>query len=75
MVEFNSEFGKTNDPGSGERVQVADPFSRDASPKGWQMAGEKTFTTTQGNNAIAQENPTGGDDYVNNYVSTSSSLK
>jgi extracellular elastinolytic metalloproteinase len=59
------KFG-LNDPSEGQRTLQKNPWHRDASPNGWQVAGTKTYTTTKGNNGIAQENWNGGDDYENN---------
>ncbi|KAJ1963489.1 hypothetical protein GGI12_002021 [Dipsacomyces acuminosporus] len=61
--ESYSVFPRTvNDPIEGKRQLVSDPASTSASPKGWVSSG-----TTVGNNVWAQNNPTGGDAWKNNY--------
>ncbi|KAJ1882019.1 hypothetical protein LPJ57_001232, partial [Coemansia sp. RSA 486] len=49
-------------PEEGSRQLVADPASPDASPKGW-----VTDSSTAGNNVWAQNNPSGGYTWKNNY--------
>lgn len=56
-----------NDPTEGERESLTNPWDKTASPFGWQGDGSKEYTTTEGNNAIAQVNPSGGSSYRNNY--------
>ncbi|KAK5996575.1 Extracellular metalloproteinase mep [Cladobotryum mycophilum] len=56
-----------NDPTEGDRVTIKDPWRADASPLNWFNDGSKKYTTTRGNNAIAQVNPSGGNTYLNNY--------
>ncbi|TLS30654.1 hypothetical protein PpBr36_02753 [Pyricularia pennisetigena] len=62
----------TNDPieQGAARVTVTDPWDKTASPFGWLSDGTTTYTTTRGNNAIAQSNPSGGTAYLNNYRPT-----
>ncbi|KAJ3056991.1 Fungalysin/Thermolysin Extracellular metalloproteinase 5 [Rhizophlyctis rosea] len=57
----------TNDPTCGERVLVEDPAHPVASPLGWHSQGRKNFTTTSGNNVIAQENWEGKSNWRDNY--------
>ncbi|KAI9207125.1 Fungalysin metallopeptidase-domain-containing protein [Polychytrium aggregatum] len=60
----------TNDPNDGERVLVHDPAHKTASPLGWHAQHGpkgKNFTVTAGNNAFAQNNPDGGDEWESNY--------
>lgn len=57
----------TSDPSQGERVIEQDPWLLEASQFGWISDGKTNYTTTRGNNAIAQINHDGGDDYLNNY--------
>ncbi|KAI1102688.1 elastinolytic metallo proteinase Mep [Jackrogersella minutella] len=64
----------TNDPDEGERVVVTDPWDLDTSEFTWLSDGTTNYTTTRGNNGIAQTNPDGGSDYLNNYRPDSSSL-
>ncbi|KAH0489659.1 hypothetical protein TgHK011_010077 [Trichoderma gracile] len=65
-------FG-VNDPSEGDRKTFTDPWRIDASPFTWLGDGTTNYTTTRGNNAIAQVNPTGGNDYLNNYRPSSPS--
>ncbi|KAJ1944628.1 hypothetical protein FBU59_002547 [Linderina macrospora] len=55
-----------NDPSEGSRSIVTSPAHTTASPKGW-VSGTKTT----GNNVWAQNNPTGGSTWKNNYRPTS----
>ncbi|EGX96894.1 elastinolytic metalloproteinase Mep [Cordyceps militaris CM01] len=59
-------FGAVADPSVGSRVIVKDPWTS-ASPFGWLSDGTTNYTTTEGNNGHAQNNPTGGDVWVSNY--------
>ncbi|KAF2218306.1 fungalysin metallopeptidase [Elsinoe ampelina] len=61
-----------NDPTEGSRQSLVDPFDKTASEFGWQSIGTTSYTTTRGNNGIAQTNPSGGTAYLNNYRPTSS---
>ncbi|KAL1925838.1 uncharacterized protein VTP21DRAFT_721 [Calcarisporiella thermophila] len=51
-------FGQ-NDPSEGPRQKVKDPHDQVASPKGWHIQGDKSFTDTIGNNVYAYENLNG----------------
>ena len=53
-------------PSEGSRVLLKDPQKTAYSPNGWHKIGQKSYTTTRGNNGIAQENWDGGADYLNN---------
>ncbi|KAI2610404.1 elastinolytic metallo proteinase Mep [Hypoxylon fragiforme] len=64
-----------NDPDEGSRSTVTDPWDLATSEFTWHSDGTTNYTTTRGNNGIAQTNPDGGSDYLNNYRPTSSSLK
>lgn len=64
----------TNDPSEGPRVSVTDPWDKTASEFGWFNTGSASYTTTRGNNAIAQENRDGDSAYLDNYRPTSSAL-
>lgn len=64
-----------NDPTEGERIKIEDPWNLAASPATWISDGNTNYTTTRGNNAIAQVNPTGGNSYLNNYRPNSRELK
>eukprot|EP00128_Syssomonas_multiformis_P000982 Colp12_sorted_trinity150504_noHs@8539 len=56
------------DPLRGEQTVVVNPYSKSSgSPLGWLNQNGKTFTNTIGNNVYAQDNPTGGTGYLNNY--------
>ncbi|KAE8356074.1 extracellular metallo proteinase mep [Aspergillus coremiiformis] len=58
----------TNDPIDGSnRVIAKDPWDVKASPWTWLSDGNKNYTTTRGNNGIAQENFSGRTDYMNNF--------
>ncbi|KXH42977.1 fungalysin metallopeptidase [Colletotrichum simmondsii] len=62
-----------NDPTEGDRVLVTDPWDLSASPLTWHSDGSANYTTTRGNNGIAQSNPSGGTAYLTNYRPTSTS--
>ncbi|UNI18046.1 hypothetical protein JDV02_004343 [Purpureocillium takamizusanense] len=64
-----------NDPTEGQRTVLQDPWNSATSPFTWISNGRSNYTTTRGNNAIAQVNPSGGDGYLNNYRPNSPSLK
>ncbi|KAH7174809.1 Fungalysin metallopeptidase-domain-containing protein [Fusarium flagelliforme] len=73
VVDYNAEatyevypWG-VNDPASGSRSVVKDPQNLAFSPFGWHSDGSSNYTTTRGNNGIAQTNPSGGSAYLNNY--------
>lgn len=61
-----------NDPSEGSRVTVSNPWDTTASEFGFQSTGTTTYTSTRGNNGIAQVNPSGGDTYLTNYRPTNS---
>ncbi|PNS15498.1 hypothetical protein CAC42_757 [Sphaceloma murrayae] len=63
-----------NDPTEGARQVLTDPWDKTASEFGWFGTGSASYTTTRGNNAIAQSNPSGGSTYLNNYRPTSANL-
>jgi extracellular elastinolytic metalloproteinase len=63
-----------NDPTEGSRVVIPDPWDPDASEFTWISDGTN-YTTTRGNNGIAQINPNGGSSYLNNYRPTATDLK
>ncbi|KAG2419991.1 extracellular elastinolytic metalloproteinase precursor [Aspergillus terreus] len=64
-----------NDPTEGSRQILEDPWDSKASEFTWIGDGKAKYKTTRGNNGIAQSNPDGGDDYLNNHRPESSSLK
>ncbi|KAK2748725.1 Extracellular metalloproteinase 9 [Myotisia sp. PD_48] len=64
-----------NDPTSGERKIITDPWNTTVSPNGWFNDGKTSYTATRGNNVIAQDNPRGGNDYLNNYRPNKPDLK
>ncbi|KAI1501347.1 Fungalysin metallopeptidase-domain-containing protein [Biscogniauxia marginata] len=64
----------TNDPDEGPRQTITDPWDLDTSEFTWHSDGSTDYDTTRGNNGIAQTNPDGGSDYLNNYRPESSSL-
>jgi len=63
-----------NDPTEGDRAVISDPWDIQSSVFTWISDGT-TYTTTRGNNAIAQTNPSGGNSYLNNFRPTSTQLK
>ncbi|KAK1142395.1 hypothetical protein N8T08_007947 [Aspergillus melleus] len=63
-----------NDPTEGSRTTIKDPWDNSASQFTWISDGSTNYTTTRGNNAIAQSNPTGGSSYLNNHRPNSPSL-
>ncbi|KAL6916703.1 hypothetical protein ACHAP8_009636 [Fusarium lateritium] len=63
-----------NDPSQGSRSVVKDPWDIVRSEFTWQSDGTANYTTTRGNNGIAQTNPSGGSAYLNNYRPDSKSL-
>ncbi|KAK2749929.1 Extracellular metalloproteinase 9 [Myotisia sp. PD_48] len=75
-AEFQVYPWGVNDPTDGQRTIVTDPWNITASEFTWfgDSASNK-YTTTRGNNAIAQENPTGGNSYLNNYRPNKPDLK
>lgn len=64
-----------NDPTEGSRTVLKDPWNIATSEFTWVSDGSTNYTTTRGNNGIAQVNPSGGTSYLSNYRPTSSSLK
>ncbi|KAI7762481.1 hypothetical protein LZL87_008827 [Fusarium oxysporum] len=64
-----------NDPSKGSRSTVENPWNLAASEFTWLSDGSNNYTTTRGNNGIAQVNPSGGSTYLNNYRPDSPSLK
>lgn len=80
VVDYVSDFATLqvypwglNDPTEGDRKVLTDPWRVDASPFTWFGDGTTSnYTVTRGNNAIAQDNPSGGDSYLNNHRPSSS---
>ncbi len=62
-----------DDPDSGEREVLADPWEVDASEFTWQSDGDQNYTTTQGNNGMAVQDYYG--ETTNLYQPSSSDLK
>ncbi|KAF7553705.1 hypothetical protein G7Z17_g3441 [Cylindrodendrum hubeiense] len=60
------------DPTEGSRSVVTDPWNTVTSEFTWNSDGTTNYTTTRGNNGIAQVNPSGGTAYLTNYRPTSS---
>ena len=73
FTEYRSPWG-LNDPTEGDRIVISDPWDIQASVFTWISDGTN-YTTTRGNNAIAQTNPSGGSSYLNNYRPTSTELR
>lgn len=64
------------DPGEGDRKVLTDPWNAESSPFTWFSDGTTNYTTTRGNNAIAQSNPTGQEaTYLNLYRPNSAERK
>jgi extracellular elastinolytic metalloproteinase len=61
-----------DDPTSGKREAVTDPWDSDSSEFTWQSDGEHNYTTTQGNNAMAVQDYSG--ETTNMYQPTSPKL-
>ncbi|OOF94567.1 hypothetical protein ASPCADRAFT_507516 [Aspergillus carbonarius ITEM 5010] len=55
------------DPTDGNRTIVTDPWDGSTSRFTWIGDGWRNYTTTRGNNAIAQWNPSGGSSYLFNH--------
>ncbi|KAF5724010.1 prepro-neutral protease [Fusarium mundagurra] len=64
-----------NDPTKGSRTTVENPWNLVTSEFTWLSDGSNNYTTTRGNNAIAQYNPTGNPNYLDKYRPDSPSLK
>ncbi|KAH8595777.1 putative extracellular metallo proteinase mep [Bisporella sp. PMI_857] len=63
-----------NDPSAGSRTLETNPADTTASEFGWHSIGTTSYTTTRGNNGIAQANYEGDTAYLNDYRPTESSL-
>ncbi|EZG03223.1 extracellular metalloproteinase 1 [Trichophyton rubrum CBS 735.88] len=63
------------DPTEGKREIITNPWNLKTSPLTWLSDGHNNYTATRGNNAIAQYNPDGGNDYENNYRPSPKNLK
>lgn len=55
-----------SDPLDGVRTIETDPAILASSPDAWHVSGSSSYTTTRGNNGIAQENWDSGSDFLNN---------
>jgi extracellular elastinolytic metalloproteinase len=71
----NSSPWGFNDPSETDRVVITDPWDPKASEFTWISDGTTNYTTTRGNNGIAQTNPSGGSSYLNNYRPDAPNLK
>lgn len=69
-----SPWGIDN-PEAGARQVLADPWNPEASEFTWNSDGSTSYNTTRGNNGVAQTNPSGGTQYLNNYRPDSADLK
>ncbi|KAJ5097123.1 extracellular elastinolytic metallo proteinase [Penicillium angulare] len=56
-----------SNPNEGPRSVINDPWDISVSPFTWIGDGAMNYSTTRGNNAIAQFNPSGGDAYLDNF--------
>nr|Q6WIH6.1 RecName: Full=Extracellular metalloproteinase 5; AltName: Full=Fungalysin MEP5; Flags: Precursor [Trichophyton benhamiae]AAQ21096.1 metalloprotease MEP5 [Trichophyton mentagrophytes] len=63
------------DPTEGKRESIENPWNLKTSPFTWISDGKTNYTTTRGNNAIAQANFDGGEDYLNNHRPNNKNLK
>ncbi|KAL3443255.1 extracellular metallo proteinase mep [Aspergillus insuetus] len=63
-----------NDPDQGDRELLTDPWDSMASEFTWLATGDDNYTTTWGNNGVAQINPSGYPGYLLNYRPNSTSL-
>nr|AJD23140.1 metalloprotease Mep3 [Onygena corvina] len=63
-----------NDPTEGSTTSIKDPWDINSSPYTWHSDGTNKYPTTRGNNAIAQDNPSGQSGYLNNYRPNSPNL-
>lgn len=57
LVTYQVYLWTVNDPTEGARTSLNDPWT--ASQFIWLSDGQNNYTTTRGNNAISQDNPTG----------------
>ncbi|KAF3484258.1 extracellular elastinolytic metalloproteinase [Arthroderma uncinatum] len=73
-AEFSVFAWGLNDPTEGAPTTIRDPWDTASSPFTWHSDGTNKYPTTRGNNAIAQDNPTGGSGYLNNYRPQSANL-
>lgn len=62
-------------PDAGDRQVLTDPWDDEASEFTWISDGSTDYTTTRGNNGIAQTNPSGGTEYLHNHRPNSPDLK
>ncbi|KAF5022703.1 hypothetical protein F66182_5251 [Fusarium sp. NRRL 66182] len=65
----------TVDPTQGSRTTLTNPWNIRTSEFTWIADGSTNYTTTRGNNGIAQVNPSGGNAYLNNYRPDSRTLQ
>ncbi|KAL2835460.1 extracellular metallo proteinase 9 [Aspergillus pseudoustus] len=63
-----------NDPDQGNRELLTDPWDITTSEFTWLSTGETDYTTTWGNNGVAQINPSGYPGYLLNYRPNSTTL-
>lgn len=74
LATYNVYPWGVNDPSEGSRQLITDPWNSKASEFAYHSDGTINYTTTRGNNAIAQSNPSGGTAYLNNYRPTRTNL-
>ena len=70
FLTLPSTWGIDN-PDLGSREVLTDPWNAEASEFTWTGDGGNKYNTTRGNNGIAQINPSGGNDYLDNHRPTS----
>lgn len=73
VVEYVSDFARfevfpwgLNDSTEGDGKVLTDPWRLDASPFTWMKNGLTKYTITRVNNAVAQDDPDGGDEWTFN---------
>lgn len=68
LTQYSISGQNLTNPDDGARTILTNPWDKDASPYTWLGNGATTYNTTEGNNAIAQSNPTGEwSPYLDNY--------
>lgn len=72
-TDIQSSPWSVDDPSSGKRKVITDPWDPKASKFTWHSDGQRNYTTTQGNNGIAVQDYSG--ESTNKYQPTSPELK
>ncbi|KAI0141815.1 fungalysin metallopeptidase [Xylariaceae sp. FL1272] len=66
---------EVDSPENGERTVVADPWEVAASPFTWESDGTTNYTTTRGNNGLAEQDWYGSGESIDGYAPESDDLK